>query len=211
MCIRDRIALIPQDYTYLSAGPAEEAPNKLSGTADRPFDTKGGSVKGRDPAKGFLTIRKEVVEALRAQPNMRWGGTDFGAGANGDIMHFDLGKKYNIKGAQAQIKAEAAAGTAPVQKMADPGAAAPPRIILQRHEEGVEDEVEDEIVNPPALQRSAIPGSALPRRPGSVALHLSAGTLERIQRLAGNQAARAAVMRLHGEGDRRPTGEPPGT
>ena len=150
-------------------------------------------------------MSQEVVEALRAQPNMRWGGTDFGAGANGDIMHFDLGKKYNIRGAQTQIKAEAAAGTAPVQKMVDPGAAAPPQIILQRHEEGEEDEVEDEIVNPPALQRSAIPGSALPRRPPRDALRLSAGTLERIQRFAGNQAARAAVTRLH-DGDRSPTG-----
>jgi hypothetical protein len=197
--------LIPQDYTYLSAGPNEEAPNKLPTGVDRPFDVKGGAAKGRDPAKGFLTIRKEVVEALRAQPNMRWGGTDFGAGANGDIMHFDLGKKYNIKGAQAQVKAEAAAaaGTAPVQKTADPSAAAPPQIVLQRHEEGEEDEVEDEILNPPALQRSAIPGSALSRRPGRDAPRLSVGILARIQRFAGNQAAVAAVMRLHSEGDRK--------
>ena len=198
--------LISDDYTNLSAGPKDTAPTKLPGGVDRPFDPKGGSAKGRDPAKGFLTIRKEVVEALRAQPNMRWGGTDFGA-ANGDIMHFDFGKKYNIKGTvkkiqddlKAKAKAEGEGGTtaAPVQKLPDPATAAAARLFLQRHEEGDEDLVEDEILNPPELQRSVIPGAAVLDRPAQATPSLWAETVSRVQRFAGNKAAEAAAMRLH--------------
>jgi hypothetical protein len=138
---------------------------------------------------------------------MRWGGTDFGAGINGDIMHFDLGKKYNPKGTAAKLKADAEkaekekakeqAGATPVQKMAAAGASGLPRWIVQRHEAGEEDLVEEEIINPPELQRSAIPGAAIQPRPVPDAHRLWAETVTRIQRMAGNKAAEAAAQRLH--------------
>jgi hypothetical protein len=196
-------AVITDDYTNLSAGPKDKAPTELPGNVDRPFDPKGGAAKGRDPAKGFLTIRKEIVEALRAQPHMRWGGTDFGAGVNGDIMHFDFGKKYNVKATAAKIKADKKAeeeGTTPVQKLADPTAGSRGRLFVQRHEEGDDDHVEEEILNPPALQRSAIPGAAVPRRPTGRGQAVWAETVSQVQRLAGNKAAEAAATRLDVDG-----------
>jgi hypothetical protein len=62
----------------------------LKGAAPKGMDTPfsgGGPGKWRDPARGFLSIRKEVVEALRGE-GLRWGAKDF-AGASGDVMHFD--------------------------------------------------------------------------------------------------------------------------
>jgi hypothetical protein len=53
--------------------------------ADRPFS--GGS-PSRAPEKGYMNIRKEIVMGLTGV-GMRWGATDFGPGASGDIMHFD--------------------------------------------------------------------------------------------------------------------------
>jgi hypothetical protein len=53
--------------------------------ADRPFS--GGSAS-RAPEKGYMNIRKEIVMGLTGV-GMRWGATDFGPGASGDIMHFD--------------------------------------------------------------------------------------------------------------------------
>ncbi len=47
----------------------------------------------RDPAFGFLSIRKEIAQGLRAA-GCRWGAMDFGGGYNGDMMHFD--KKWTI-------------------------------------------------------------------------------------------------------------------
>jgi hypothetical protein len=137
-------ALIPQDYTYLSAGPKEAAPVPLKGNQDRPFDPKG-STGQRNPAKGFLTIRKEVVEALRAQPGMRWGGTDFGA-ANGDIMHFDLGKVWStpVRNARDAAQKGKDAGPAPAVQRLPEGMPIP----VQRHEMSEEDIVEDTIINP---------------------------------------------------------------
>jgi hypothetical protein len=44
----------------------------------------------RDPRRGFLRIRKQIAVILR-QHVKRWGALDFGAAANGDIMHFDRG------------------------------------------------------------------------------------------------------------------------
>jgi chorismate mutase len=46
----------------------------------------------RDPRDGFLHIRREVAVALMdTGSNLAWGAcTGFGAGAFGDIMHFDL-------------------------------------------------------------------------------------------------------------------------
>lgn len=55
-------------------------------TGDTPFGG-GGPWKWRDPARGFLSIRKEVVDALRGE-GLRRGATDF-PGASGDVMHFD--------------------------------------------------------------------------------------------------------------------------
>ena len=68
------------------------------------------------PARGFLTIRKEVVDAFRGE-KLRWGATDFG-GASGDVMHFDDGnrhgdyERYGREHPTAKRQAEAAAGDA---------------------------------------------------------------------------------------------------
>jgi hypothetical protein len=44
----------------------------------------------RNPARGFLDIRPEIVIALCAV-GMRWGACDFDGGpSNGDMQHFDL-------------------------------------------------------------------------------------------------------------------------
>ena len=58
---------------------------------DFPF-VRGGPGLERDPARGFLTIRKEVVDAFRGE-GLRWGATDF-QGASGDVMHFDDGNRH---------------------------------------------------------------------------------------------------------------------
>ena len=42
----------------------------------------------RNPANGFLDIRREVAIALTAQ-GLAWLAGDIG-GASGDIMHFDI-------------------------------------------------------------------------------------------------------------------------
>jgi hypothetical protein len=76
------VAEVRTDYEFLLGNPKPAAPG------DAPF-TGGGAGKPRDPARGFLTIRQEVVEALRGQ-GLRWGATDF-PGASGDVMHFDDG------------------------------------------------------------------------------------------------------------------------
>ncbi|MFF1818482.1 hypothetical protein ACFVWG_14370 [Kribbella sp. NPDC058245] len=91
--------LIAEDHAQLTA--PEEAnpdwkPNPKSKTPvdkqkpnmmDAPF---GPNEKHGDPADRTFTIRKEIVEAIRASdPAMKWGGTDLG-GDNGDLMHFEL-------------------------------------------------------------------------------------------------------------------------
>jgi hypothetical protein len=53
----------------------------------------------RNPARGFLDLRRELVVALTDSElgRLRWGGSDFGPDAlhgpaeSGDLMHFDLG------------------------------------------------------------------------------------------------------------------------
>jgi Domain of unknown function (DUF4157) len=67
----------------------------LRGTGDRTgvpaghdFPFQGGG-KERSPHRGFLSIRREIVNAMRAQ-GLRWGALDF-SGARGDVMHFDDG------------------------------------------------------------------------------------------------------------------------
>jgi hypothetical protein len=74
------IEQVKNDYAILK-GPAPAGT-----TGDTPF-SGGGPSSYRDPARGFLSIRKEVVEALRGE-GLRWGATDF-PGASGDVMHFD--------------------------------------------------------------------------------------------------------------------------
>lgn len=44
----------------------------------------------RNPARGFLSLRREVVVTLCDVARLRWGACDFGA-ESGDLMHFDLG------------------------------------------------------------------------------------------------------------------------
>lgn len=67
----------------------------LRGTGDRTGVPKGhdlpfeGGGKDRSPHRGFLSLRREIVNAMRAQ-GLRWGALDF-SGARGDVMHFDDG------------------------------------------------------------------------------------------------------------------------
>lgn len=44
----------------------------------------------RNPLNGFLNMHPDLVYALRQVAGLAWGAVDFGPGANGDIMHFDL-------------------------------------------------------------------------------------------------------------------------
>jgi hypothetical protein len=63
----------------------EKKPDGTAKDADRPF---AGGDSTRAPEKGYMNIRKEIVMGLTGV-GMRWGATDFGPGASGDIMHFD--------------------------------------------------------------------------------------------------------------------------
>jgi hypothetical protein len=45
----------------------------------------------RNPTRGFLHMIEPVVVALADVGRLRWGAIDFGAGASGDVHHFDLG------------------------------------------------------------------------------------------------------------------------
>lgn len=49
----------------------------------RPPDT-------RNPARGFLDMPEWLVVALVDVGNLRWGASDFGHRASGDVHHFDL-------------------------------------------------------------------------------------------------------------------------
>src|SRR4051794_14786667 len=83
--------VIERDYVALG-GTATNA-----GTAgDRPFATSGAAAQRaqRAPRRGFMTLRFEVVYALRAE-GLRWGACDLG-GASGDIQHFDDGLAHPI-------------------------------------------------------------------------------------------------------------------
>lgn len=55
------------------------------------------SVPGaRDPCRGFLNIRQEVVEVLIKNQKLRWVGCMAGCGpsCSGDMMHFDLNEHF---------------------------------------------------------------------------------------------------------------------
>ena len=144
--------IIKHDYQSLSAGPAgvkqsDGSPDPtipaLPGRTDRPFDNKRGGAAGRDPAKGFLTIRKEIVQALRGQ-GLRWGGTDFGT-QNGDIMHFDTGYSSPLYQASGRAHVQ----KLPVQRLLQ--SLPLERLVVQRHEAGDEEVISEQIINPPEL------------------------------------------------------------
>lgn len=46
----------------------------------------------RNPANGLMDLHREVVLAMVNVGGMKWGACDFGSGASGDMMHFDLGQ-----------------------------------------------------------------------------------------------------------------------
>jgi hypothetical protein len=50
----------------------------------------------RNPTRGFLHNKQEVVEALVDVGHLRWGASDFGAGSSGDVHHFDLGNHGGV-------------------------------------------------------------------------------------------------------------------
>jgi hypothetical protein len=57
-------------------------------------DPSAAPARTRNPARGFLNLREEIVTALCAE-GLRWGACDFGIRAdgssqNGAMMHFDL-------------------------------------------------------------------------------------------------------------------------
>jgi hypothetical protein len=47
-------------------------------------------VSTRNPARGFLSLRREIVITIWDTAHMRWGACDFGS-ESGDMMHLDLG------------------------------------------------------------------------------------------------------------------------
>ncbi|MDX6280356.1 MAG: hypothetical protein QOH03_1427 [Kribbellaceae bacterium] len=90
---------IDADHDQLTAPPEVNPALPLDkfgnpGTMDSPFDPKKGHP---DPSQGFLSIRKEIIEALKeSDPAMQLGGTDFG-GETGDLMHFELHPGMSVK------------------------------------------------------------------------------------------------------------------
>jgi hypothetical protein len=64
------------------------------------FGNPADVVSTRNPARGFLPFRRELVctlihvgdSILGSERAMRWGASDFGAKESGDVMHFDLGR-----------------------------------------------------------------------------------------------------------------------
>lgn len=69
----------------------------LSNAKDNPgFASSGLNFElSRDPARGFLRIRKPIAVILR-EHLARWGAIDFGPNASGDIMHFDRGSEAAV-------------------------------------------------------------------------------------------------------------------
>jgi Domain of unknown function (DUF4157) len=67
-----------RDYEHVRIPMQRGAPSA------RPADT-------RNPTRGFLHLKQEVVEALVDVGHLRWGAADLGHGSSGDVHHFDLG------------------------------------------------------------------------------------------------------------------------
>jgi uncharacterized protein YcbK (DUF882 family) len=83
--IYDELAQRDRDLrTYLS-GSSKQAKDDEKALRIGVFK---GSVE-RDPRLGFLNLDRDLVIALRDRACLAWGAVDFGAGASGDIMHFD--------------------------------------------------------------------------------------------------------------------------
>jgi hypothetical protein len=87
------VKIDPADVAALDKATVQADSDILTGkgmrkgtSGDFPFEGAGAG-RWRDPRRGFLSIRKEVVDALRGE-GLRWGATDF-PGASGDVMHFD--------------------------------------------------------------------------------------------------------------------------
>ncbi len=101
-----------QDYAVLGgaipSGGLPGSPDfKLRPESNRPFHPAGQAQ--RDPASGYLTIPREVVQGL-GQVVPRWGAIDFSP-QSGDVMHFDdkdgLGKPFLVGLAKAADIAKA--------------------------------------------------------------------------------------------------------
>ncbi len=140
------------DYRTLSgrAGPSARAGDRTPPAAsvgDRPF--QGGNAMLRDPQLGFLSIRREIVQALRAE-GLRWGGTDFG-GSSGDIMHFDMGFQYAARvRAVSASAASSSASPAAVQRTVDPTSPMETsvQLLVQRHPLSDTEQIEEDILDP---------------------------------------------------------------
>lgn len=50
----------------------------------------------RNPTRGFLHLKPEVVEALVDVGRLRWGIADLGSTTSGDVHHFDLGNHGGV-------------------------------------------------------------------------------------------------------------------
>lgn len=61
----------------------------LQGSASAPI------TRTRNPANGFLDLPRDLVVSMVKTGRMWWGASDFGAGASGDMMHFDFGDHGN--------------------------------------------------------------------------------------------------------------------
>jgi Domain of unknown function (DUF4157) len=72
-----------RDYEHVRIPMQRGAPSA------RPTDT-------RNPTRGFLHLKQEVVEALVDVGHLRWGAADFGSGTSGDVHHFDLGNHGGV-------------------------------------------------------------------------------------------------------------------
>ena len=59
-------------------------------------DPSASPANTRNPTRGFLDLKREVVEALVDVGHLRWGDADFGAHQSGDMHHFDLGNHGGV-------------------------------------------------------------------------------------------------------------------
>ena len=83
------------------------------------LQTRGRFLAGRDPARGFLSLHRDLVIACRDHGCLSWGGCDFGNGS-GDLMHFDtrthgIGRAYIEERGGSGPSAHPCMGVAPGQ------------------------------------------------------------------------------------------------
>lgn len=67
----------------------DQAVRRWAGTIQSDIVRLRKALGGRDPAKGFLNLSRDLVIALRDHGCLAWGGTDLGTRQSGDMMHFD--------------------------------------------------------------------------------------------------------------------------